>query len=190
MQRLFVSFLFIVAFSFSDAQTVSFNEMKELQLKEVVLTPNLTTDQVFVAIQSLLSDWHPNTNSKSSIDYSDLKTGTIITKGHFWLGFYKSNMICGYHVLADYSCTIRIKKGRSLILIKVPSVTLHWSADNTPDEKVPVEHVYPTYDGYKTVLNYTKKPLKEFGSKVPNALKNIYTAIVTKITGLPSDDDF
>lgn len=189
MKRLLNILILLVSFVIaSNAQTVDFNENKDLQLKEVIQTPDLTVKQVFVSVQSLLSDWHPNTNSKLSIDYSDLETGTIITKGKYFLGFHKSNMLCGYDVYADFTCTVRMKEGRTQVVVKVPSVTLHWTANNTEDETVAVSHVYPKYDGYKTRLYLTKKPLIEFGPKIPDGMRSLFKSIQDKLLYFSNDD--
>lgn len=185
--RILIMFLCLTQFLFVGAQNVDFNEQKDLELKEVIELPNLTKQQIFVAVQSLLSDWHPNTNSQSSIDYADLETGTIITKGKYWVGFHKTNSFCGYDFLANYSCTIRMKDGRAQVIIKVPSIVLHWSANNTDDEVIDVQHVYPTYDGYKTRHNYTKKPMTIYGPQVPDAIRIIFNAIKQSLVKLVDD---
>lgn len=188
---IFLFAAFIVAIS-SFGQEVSFNEQDELQIKEVVQTQNITAKQIFVNLQSLISETNPNTNSQFVIDYSDLETGTIIAKGKYWLGFKKVNLKYGYSLLADYNLTIRIKEGRSQILIKVPTVSLHWTGTPTEDEKVDVKHVYPQYDGVKvdTYPYYSKKLMKEYGPQVPDAMKKLYKTISDKITSSGQDDDF
>lgn len=186
---------FVVTIS-SFGQEVTFNEQNELQIKEVVQTQGLTPDQIFVNIQSLISETHPNTNSQFIIDYSDLKTGTIISKGKYWLGFRKVILTYGYDILADYNLTIRIKEGRTQILIKVPTVSFQCIGESgktsETNEKVDVKHVYPKYDGYKptTYPYYTKKLMKEYGPGVPNAMKKLYKMICDKITSSRQDDDF
>lgn len=54
---------FVVTLS-SFGQEVTFNEQNELQIKEVIQTQGLTANQIFVNIQSLISETNPNTNSK------------------------------------------------------------------------------------------------------------------------------
>ena len=183
---------FVVTIS-SFGQEVTFNEQNELQIKEVIQTQGLTTNQIFVNIQSLISETNPNTNSQFVIDYSDLETGTIISKGKYWLGFRKVNFTYGYDLLADYNLTIRIKEGRTQILIKVPTVSFRWTGEQSDtNEKVDVKHVYPKYDGYKptTYPYYAKKLMKEYGPEVPSAMKKLYKTICDKITSSRQDDDF
>ena len=108
----------------------------------------------------------------------------------------------GYALLADYNLTIRIKEGRTQILIKVPTVSIHWTTadltntdtdnDTKEDEKIVVKHVYPQYDGYKptTYPYYAKKLMKEFGPQIPTAVKDLYKTISDKITSSGQDDDF
>ena len=183
-------------------QEVTFVDHDYLQIKEIVQTPNLTADQIYVNIQSLLSETHPNTNCQFVIDYSDLKTGTIISKGKYYLGYKNVMYKHGYALLADYNLTIRIKEGRTQILIKVPTVSIHWTTadltntdtdnDTKEDEKIVVKHVYPQYDGYKptTYPYYAKKLMKEFGPQIPTAVKDLYKTISDKITSSGQDDDF
>lgn len=191
-------FMTIVTFG----QEVTFVDHDYLQIKEIVQTPNLTADQIYVNIQSLLSETHPNTNCQFVIDYSDLKTGTIISKGKYYLGYKNVMSKHGYALLADYNLTIRIKEGRTQILIKVPTVSIHWTTadltntdtdnDTKEDEKIVVKHVYPQYDGYKptTYPYYAKKLMKEFGPQIPTAMKDLYKTISDKITSSGQDDDF
>ncbi len=188
-QVLLVLFL-IFSFNTLNAQEVTFNDQNELELKEVIEDAILTKSQIFTSVQAMLSDWHPNSNSKNTIDYSDLATGTIITKGQYWIGFHKTNTFYGYDVYADFSCTIRIKEGKFQVLLKVPTVTLSWSGGNTQDEKVDVSHVYPSYDGYKTRLNYTKKPLTKFGPNVPDTMRLLFNSIKHSVLKNAENDDF
>lgn len=183
---------FVLAIS-SYGQEVIFNEQNELQIKEVVQTQGLTANQIFVNIQSLISETNPNTNSQFVIDYSDLETGTIISKGKYWLGFRKVTFSYGYDLLADYNLNIRIKEGRTQIIIKVPTVSFRWTGEPSEiTEKVDVKHVYPQYDGYKptTYPYYAKKLMKEYGPEVPSAMKKLYKTICDKITSSRQDDDF
>lgn len=170
------------------AQNVEFNSDRALELKEVVQVDSMSKSDIFVAAQSMLSQWHPNSNSKLAIDYADLATGTIIAKGALCVGFTKVNSLCGYYVNADYNCTIKIKDGRYQVDIKVPTVSLHWSANNSSDESIAVWHVYPVYDKTKTRYYYTKKPLTEQGPKVADTMRMMFTAIKSRI--MVNKDDF
>ena len=193
MKKVIIFIATIVVTVSSFGQEVTFNEQNELQIKEVIQTQGLTTNQIFVNIQSLISETNPNTNSQFVIDYSDLETGTIISKGKYWLGFRKVNFTYGYDLLADYNLTIRIKERRTQILIKVPTVSFRWTGEQSDtNEKVDVKHVYPKYDGYKptTYPYYAKKLMKEYGPEVPSAMKKLYKTICDKITSSRQDDDF
>ena len=142
MKKVIIFIATIVVTVSSFGQEVIFNEQNELQIKEVVQTQGMTANQIFVNIQSLISETNPNTNSQFVIDYSDLETGTIISKGKYWLGFRKVNFTYGYDLLADYNLTIRIKEGRTQILIKVPTVSFRWTGEQSDtNEKVDVKHV-------------------------------------------------
>lgn len=169
------------------AQNVEFNAERALELKEVVYVDSMSKNDIFVAAQSMLSAFHPNSNSKTFIDYSDLATGTIIAKGALYIGFTKANPLYGYYVNADYSCTIKVKDGRYQVDITVPTVTLHWSANNTDDESVAVWHVYPVYTKFKTRHYYTKKPLIEQGPKVADTMRMLFGAIKAKIRQQQND---
>ena len=181
---------FVVTIS-SYGQEVTFNDQNELQIKEVVQTQGLTANQIFVNIQSLISETYSNLNSQFVIDYSDLETGTIISKGKCWLGFRLVTFAYGYDFLADYNLNIRIKEGRTQILIKVPTVSFRWTGEPSEiKEKIDVKHVYPKYDGYKPTTSsyYAKKLMKEYGPEVPNAMKKLYKTICDKITSSGQDE--
>ena len=79
MKKLLLAlFLSVFSLELLNAQEVTFNDQKELVLKEVIKYSTLTKSQIFAAVQSMLSDWHPNTNSKNTIDYSDLNCGALL----------------------------------------------------------------------------------------------------------------
>ena len=131
-----------------------------------------------------------------------MKTGTIISKGKYFLGYANVMSKHGYALLVEYNLTVRIKEGRTQILIKVPTVSFHWTTadltntdtDNktTEDEKVAVKHVYPQYDGYKpsTYPYYARKLMKNYGAEIPNAMKELYKTVSDKIASSGNDDDF
>lgn len=79
MKKLLLAlFLSVFSLELLNAQEVTFNDQKELVLKEVIKDSTLTKSQIFTAVQSMLSDWHPNTNNKNTIDYSDLNCGALL----------------------------------------------------------------------------------------------------------------
>ena len=79
MKKLLLAlFLSVFSLELLNAQEVTFNDQKELVLKEVIKDSTSTKSQIFTAVQSMLSDWHPNTNSKNTIDYSDLNCGALL----------------------------------------------------------------------------------------------------------------
>lgn len=106
------------------------------------------------------------------------------------MGYHKSNFMYGFNVYANFSLTIRVKEGKAQVNLKVPSLQLRWTADNTTDDIFPIEHIYPQYDGFKGHMYGTKKILIEFGPKVPDAMRTIYKAIETKLMTSDSNDDF
>lgn len=189
MKSIYITILFILsAISSTFAQDITLNPEKSLELKEVVQVEGMTKNDIYVAANSMLSNWIPNANSKSSIDFADLETGTIILKGKIFLGFKKANMLYGYNNYAIINCTIRCKDGKYQVIIKVPSMEMEWSANQNPaSETVPIEHLYPSFDGYKTKLYQTKGSMKEFGPLIPEAMTNLMNAIKQKIVKL---DDF
>lgn len=173
----------------SYSQEVKFNESKVLELKEVVECPDMTRSQLFENAQTALSEWLPNSNTKSSIDYSDRETGTIILKSKLYLGFKKANPICGWDCYADLMCQIKCKDGKYQTIIKVPTFLMEWSAAQYPtEEKIAIEHVFPEYDGYKTKAHYTKKAIQEFGPTVDKAMISLFQSLNSKM--LNTDDDF
>lgn len=188
MKQILCTILTVLLFVPSHAQEVEFNDNRALELKEVVEQQGMAKNEIFISAQSMLSDWLPNINSSIVTDMSDMETGTIIAKVKLYLGYKKANPMCGYNNYADVNLMIRCKDDRYQVVIKVPTLTLAWSAENNPAvESIAVEHVYPEYDGTKTRLHYTKNSLKEFGPQIPDNMISLFNAIKSKIKKL---DDF
>lgn len=186
MKKLIMSVICVLAVALCEAQEVAFNADEVLEQKEVVEVPGMSKEDIFVAVNSMLSDFHPEERSSLTTDLSNLETGTVISKGMLYLGFKKANPMCGYYNYANAIITVRCKDGKYQVVIKVPSYTLEWSADSTA-ETVPIKHVYPEYDGYKTKIHYTKKNMMEFGPRVGDHMIALMKSIKGKIKPL---DDF
>lgn len=136
------------------------------------------------ALSSLAGSLH---NSKLNIDVQDKDACLVVYKGQYWIGFHKSNMLCGYDGYADATIDIRCKDGKVQYIVRVPSVTFVWNGDPA-QETAPTSELFPEYT-YKKKLGNSKKAILDLYPKVPDALPVIVNAIVQKMQK-DKDDDF
>lgn len=187
MKKLFCICIMCISVLYSFSQSVKFDDEKNLVLREVVEV-NKSKDALFEQVISTLVDLSPNTNTHLKTEYHDINTGTVIYKGSLYLGFKKVNRLAGYNNYVNTIITIKCKDNKYQVTIKATSMVLVWSAPGYPaKEEIDVCHVYPAYDGYKTMLYYTKKSIVEFGPEIPNNMILMFKYITTKLT---EEDDF
>lgn len=160
----------------------------KLIYKNVYTYDGVTQSQLYMRAHTFLSDWvGPNKNCKSSIEFDDKESATIISKGSVYNGYFKENMMYGWDVYIDYTLTIRCKDGRVQVIIKVPSMSFHWTANNTPDITAPIEDIYPEYDKSKKYL--CRLVIPKATPEIP-AMMALISETVKEQMSKVEDDDF
>lgn len=155
--------------------------------KFVQQAAEISQNSLYLRAHSFLSDWvGPNANSKSSIDFEDKESATIIAKGTYFLG-YEKEMMYGWNVFADFIVTIKCKDGRFQVVTKVPTMSFWWTAGNVALQTIPYNELYPSYihKGPYKLKRYSDKYI----NRMPDYIKEISDIVVKGILSV-SDDDF
>jgi len=142
-----------------------------LTYKVVNQFDSVSQAQLYLRAHTFISDWvGPNNNSKRSIEFDDKESATIISKGSVFMGYFKSNMFYGYNVYADYTLTIKCKDGRCQYVVKIPSMSFHWTANNIQDETIPIDRILPTYNYKSNVVEKRVPPT--YSPQLPQLIKD------------------
>ena len=81
---------------------------------------NILYDRAMVA----LSDWTgASGKAQAGLDYHDREAGTVIYKGHEYIGFKNVFLGDGWERYADFTIKVRCKDGRAQITTSIPTVT-------------------------------------------------------------------
>ena len=150
---------------------------------------SISTEALYVKALEVLSDWSGSQKqSKINIDVQDKEQGLIIYKGSLYLGFYKTNILAGWNVYADFTIKIKCKDEKAQISCHIPTLTFDWSAKQYPaTTTVPLEEIYPEYihkSKYKI-----KKAAIEYTSKIPSVFDKVIVYLAEKLK-TQNDDDF
>ena len=156
--------------------------------KFVQQAEGVSQNALYLRAHAFLSDWvGPNTNSKSSIDFDDKESATIIAKGTYFLG-YEREMMYGWNVYADFSVTIKCKEGRFQVMTKMPTMSFWWTAGNVPMQTILYNELYPSYThkGPYKLKRYSDK----YVNQMPEYIKEISNIVINGIISASDDDDF
>ncbi len=190
MKKTFVLLFAICAWLYAFAQS---NE-PELEngiyvYKYVQQAEGLSQNALYLRAHTFLSDWAgPNSNSKSSIDFDDKESATIIIKGSYFLRHEKENIMYGWDIYADYIVSIKCKDGRFQVITKVPTMSFWWTAGNAPLQTISYTELYPeyTHKGPYKVKRYSDK----YVIHMPSCVKKISKMITEGIMSVSDNDDF
>ena len=187
MKKMFLA-IAMVATSLTTFAQATLSADGSYESKIVENYESMSAQDIYVNALEVLSDWTGSQkNSSIDIDIQDKETGLIVFKGQYFLGFHKTNGMCGYNVFADFTVKIRCKDGRAQFSCNVPTITFKWSATNNPaTETAPLNMLYPEYT-YKSKLYYIKKASNEFVPTVPDVFNDILNMLATK-THITEDD--
>jgi hypothetical protein len=189
MRKLFLSLFVACACVCAKAQAESpVLEDGNYVFKYVQQADGVSQSMLYLRAHTFLSDWvGPNSNSRTSIDFDDKETATIIVKGSYFLGYQKEVMY-GWNVFADFIVNIKCKDNRFQVITKVPTMSFWWTAGNVALQTIPYNKLYPTYTHkgpYKM-----KKYSDRYVNQMPEYVKEISNMIVTGIMAVSDNDDF
>ena len=153
MRKLFLSLFVACACVCAKAQAESpVLEDGNYVFKYVQQADGVSQSMLYLRAHTFLSDWvGPNSNSRTSIDFDDKETATIIVKGSYFLGYQKEVMY-GWNVFADFIVNIKCKDNRFQVITKVPTMSFWWTAGNVALQTIPYNKLYPTYTSPKNPI--------------------------------------
>ena len=156
--------------------------------KFVQQADSVPQNTLYLRAHTFLSDWAgPNSNSKSSIDFDDKESATVIVKGTYFLG-YEQEMMYGWNIYADYIVNIKCKDGRFQVITKVPTMSFWWTNGNVPLQTIPYNELYPSYThkGQYKMKRYSDK----YVNQMPKYIMEISDMVVNGIMSVSDNDDF
>lgn len=106
------------------AQEIELNEKGAYELKNVVYVDSTKAGILYDRAMEALSDWSgASGKAKAGLDYHDRDAGTVIYKGHEYIGFKNVFLGDGWERYADFTLKVKCKDGRAQITVIVPTVT-------------------------------------------------------------------
>jgi len=183
MKKVLVLFLMLTVLLVSTAQNPDVYEKKE-----IITADSVKAGTLYVRTLEALSDWAGSQKrSKANVDVQDKDEGLVVYKGKLYLGFVKQNMLYGWDAFADFTLKVRCKNGKAQITMTIPSLTYHWSAENSADTTVPICEVYPQfcYKGEKSI----KKTSLALTPTIPKCVAEVINNIGERIAK-GNEDDF
>lgn len=166
--------------------TISAQGIETYEQKKIVEADSVKAATLYVRALEALSDWAGSQQkSKSNVDVQDKDEGLVIYKGQLYLGYGKKNVAYGYDTYAHFTIKVKCRDGRAMISMTIPSVTFHWTANNSQDNTHPIGDVYPEFnDRVSKVIKKTCEPIVK---DLPDVVNTIIRNIEDKITK-PIDD--
>lgn len=165
---------------------VSGQGMGVYEQKKIVEADSVKASTLYVRALEALSDLAGSQQrSKFNVDVQDKEEGLVIYKGLLYLGYGKKNVAYGYDTFANFTIKVKCRDGRAMITMTTPSVTFHWTANNSQDNTHPICDVYPEFNN--NVSKVLKKPCEPIVKNLPNVVDALIKAIEEKITR-PIDD--
>ena len=155
--------------------------------KVVVNVDSAKASTLYVKALEALSDWAGSQErSKANIDVQDKDEGLVVYKGQLYLGYGKTNFMCGWETFANFTLKAKCKIGKVQLTVTVPSLTYYWTGNPT-EVTVPINEVFPEYN-YKGKMSIKKASLA-LAPKIPDEFDAVIQTIGNKISK-KDDDDF
>lgn len=157
------------------------------EVKEVVTAENADKNMLYGRAMEALSDWTGNDGrSRVGLDYTDKEAGTVIYKGRYYQGYYKTSLGGIINSYINFTLKVRCKNGRAQVTVTAPSVTVE--ANGIAPRTIAMREIiinqqsgnYPN-ERQKKRLHMT--PVRECVQQIVDAMK-VRLAIAT------DDDDF
>lgn len=108
----------------ANAQDLLINEKGAYEKKTVVLVDSTKAGILYDRAMEALSDWTgASGKAQAGLDYHDRDAGTVIYKGHEYIGFKNVFLGDGWERYADFTLKIRCKDGRAQVTVTIPTIT-------------------------------------------------------------------
>lgn len=186
MKKVFLFFALLLSGLTAGAQ----GEIKDgvWEDKRVVEVADASVLTLYLRALEALSDWAGSQGqSKIGIDVQDKEQGLVVYKGEYYLGYGKTNFLCGWNTYANFTLKIRCKDGRAQVSVAMPSLTFRFSGDPA-EVTVPIDQLLPEFRS-KTKYRI-KRAAKELAPKAPGQFEMVVETICERLAKGSKDDDF
>lgn len=168
-------------------ENIPLNADGAYEVKEVVTVDSVTKDILFGRAMEALSDWTgEDGRSKFGIDYSDKDAGTVIYKGNYYMGYYKTSLGGVIDAYINFILKVRCKDCKAQTTVISPSVTIKASGID-PVTKTMKEIVEAKKSGKKPNERQAKRTHMK---SVRDCVQSIVKAMSNRLQMSQGDDDF
>lgn len=189
MKKVFLSLVMLMAGMTINAQEIELNDKGAYEKKNVVYVDSVKSTVLYDRAMVALSDWTgASGKAQAGLDYHDRDAGTVIYKGHEYIGFKNVFLGDGWERYADFTIKVRCKDGRAQITTSIPTITFVYNKNG-------MKRNFTAADVTKAVEE-AKGKKKERGiallADIKELIENISSAMSERLKNAGSfgDDDF
>lgn len=190
MKKVLFTMLMLMAGMTINAQEIELNDQGAYEKKIVVYVDSIEATVLYDRAMVALSDWTgASGKAQAGLDYHDRDAGTVIYKGHEYIGFKNVFLGDGWERYADFTIKVRCKDGRAQITTSIPTITFVYNKNGT-------KRNYTAADVTKAVEE-AKGKKKERGNALLADIKTLIETISTAMSdrlknnsSSEDDDDF
>lgn len=173
-----------------NAQEVILNDKGAYEKKVVVFVDSTKADALYDRAMEALSDWAGvSGKAQAGLDYHNRDAGTVIYKGHEYIGFKNVFLGDGWERYADFIIKVRCKDGRAQITTSIPTITFVYNKNGMKRNLTAAELI--------KVVEEAKGKRKDRGIAILGDIKELIETISTAMSerlknasNFGDDDDF
>lgn len=189
MKKVTLTMLMLITGLLVNAQEIILNDKGAYEKKVVVSVDNTKASILYDRAMEALSDWTgASGKAQAGLDYHDRDAGTVIYKGHEYIGFKNVFLGDGWERYADFTLKVRCKDGRAQVTVTIPTITFVYNKNG-------MKRNYTAAEVSKAVEE-SKGKKKERGIVLLADIKELIETLSTDMsnrlnkTGTSDDDDF
>ena len=157
------------------------------EVKEVVTDSTVTKSTFYARAMEALSDWTGDDGkSRVGIDYSDKDAGTVIYKGNYYMGYYKTSLGSYLDCQMNFTLKVRCKDGKAQTTVSTSSVTV--TSPKIPSRTISIREILERQKEGKQPNERQKK--RTHMTPVRDCVQKILAAMTVRLATPPEDDDF
>lgn len=184
MKRVFLFFALMVAMG---ASGQVLNSDGAYEVKEVVTDSTVSKNEFFGRAMEALSDWTGDDGkSKVGIDYSDKDAGTVIYKGDYYMGYYKTSLGGYIDYYLNFTLKVRCKDGKAQTTVSSSSVRNE--VKGVTQRTIPLREILEAHENGKQPNERQKN--RTHMTPVTQCVQKILMAMTARLSTPPDDDDF
>ena len=182
----------IFLFVFGIMSLASFGQTNFTNMSEVVQCEGMNTATIY---SNIMQNWSSLQGavkrSENNLDYCDKDAGIINIKGRLFVGFHKSNMLCGYEGFANTMVTFKIKDNRYKVTMIINDINFEWTAKQHPDNHtIKINELFPEYTYNHPKGNmYIRKAATDIAYNQMPSIINLFFENCKKLH-INTEDDF